>query len=450
VTRRVVVVGAGIAGLTVAERLAAALAGDDVVEVRERSDRLGGKLRTSPFAGRDGVDEGADAFLARVPHGVALAQRVGLGGTLTSPAVSSACVWHHRLHRIPDGLLLGVPGDVVALATSRLLSLRGKLRAAAEPLLPRTTAAGDSVGALIRARFGDEIHERLVDALVGSIYAADTDHSSLAMVPQLAALADGQRSLLLAARRTQRSTPTTDAPLFYAPRAGMESLATATAAAAHDAGATVAPSSPVMSIIPEDSRWRVDDEPTDAVVMATPAHISGELVAESAPRLAELLALADAASVAIVTLAVPALPAQVHGMSGYLVPKPDQRLVTAASFASQKWAHWQGAGEIVRVSLGRDGLDIDGLDDDRLVDAAVTELGTHLDIDVQPTATRVSRWPRAFPQYRPGHFDWLAAVDAATPPGLFLTGAAYRGIGVPACIADAERTAAAVVQYLAG
>ena len=167
----------------------------------------------------------------------------GSAGELTSPAAASAFVWHGELHRIPDGLLLGVPGDLVPLSTSRLLSLRGKLRAAAEAVLPRTKDPGDSVGTLIRSRFGDEVHERLVDALVGSIYAADTDRFSLAMVPQLAALADGQRSLLLAARQARRNAPTTSGPLFYAPRGGMESLATATAAAARDAGATVSPSS---------------------------------------------------------------------------------------------------------------------------------------------------------------------------------------------------------------
>ena len=119
-------------------------------------------------------------------------------------------MWHNGLHRIPDGLLLGVPGNPAALATSRLLSPRGKARAAIEPLLPDGKDPGDSIGRLIRARFGDEVHERLVDALVGSIYATDTDRFSLAMVPQLAALADGQRSLLLAARHvpvaTRRST----------------------------------------------------------------------------------------------------------------------------------------------------------------------------------------------------------------------------------------------------
>lgn len=448
-TRRVVVVGGGITGLTVVERLSATLEpGTFSVELRERSERIGGALKTTPFADRPGVDEGADAFLARVPHGTALAGRIGLAPELTSPATGSALVWHDGLHSIPDGLLLGVPGNLTALATSRLLSVGGKLRAALEPLLPSTTAHGDSVGRLIRARFGDEVHESLVDALVGSIYAADTDRFSLAMVPQLASLAAGQRSLLLAARRARRNAPATSGAIFHAPRSGMEALATAAAASAERAGAKVARSTPVESLDGHGSTWRADDEPADAVVLATPAGESAQLVTSASPQLTELLRHAERASVAIVTLAVPSLPSSVRGMSGYLVPKPQQRLVTAVSFGSQKWSHWQGRDDIVRVSLGRDGLPVDDLDDATLVDAAVSELGRHLGADMQPTSVRVSRWPRAFPQYRPGHLDWLAAVDAATPPGLFLTGASYRGIGVPACIADAERTAAAVVGYL--
>jgi oxygen-dependent protoporphyrinogen oxidase len=448
VTRRVVVVGGGIAGLTVAERLTSLL-GADAVELRERSDRVGGKLRTTPFAGRAAVDESADAFLARVPYATALAQRVGLGPALTAPVAGTAAVWRAGLRRLPDGLLLGVPSDVVALARSRLLSVGGTLRAAAEPLLPRRDDAGDSVGALIRARFGDEVHERLVDALVGSIYAADTDRFSLAMVPQLAALADGQRSLLLAAWRARRDRPAADGPVFLTPTAGMESLATATANAARRGGTTVTPSTPVIAVEDDGDRWRVDGEPVEAVVLATPAADTSGLVARSVPALAELLAAAEYADVAIVSAAVPSLPAAVRGLSGYLVPKPSQHLVTAVSFGSQKWRHWRDGDEVVRVSLGRDGLPIDGFDDDALVGAAVGELGDHLGVDVTPTAVRVSRWPHAFPQYRPGHLRWLDAIGTATPPGLFLTGAAYRGIGVAACIADAERTAAAVAAYVA-
>jgi oxygen-dependent protoporphyrinogen oxidase len=448
VTRRIVVVGGGIAGLAVTERLAA-MVGSDVVELRERSHRVGGMLRTSSFAGRPAVDEGADAFVARVPHATTLARRVGLGPALTPPQTGHAAIWHGGLRRLPDGLLLGVPGDILALARSRLLSIGGTMRAAIEPLLPRTPDPGDSVGTLVRARFGDEAHERLVDALVGSIYAADTDRLSLAMVPQLADLADGQRSLLLAAWRARRNGPAASGPVFLTPSAGMESLATATASAARTGGAALIRSKPVATVDRDGERWRVDGESVDAVVLATPAPETARLLTASVPALAELLTGAEYADVAIVTLAVPSLPAAVAGLSGYLVPKPQQRLVTAVSFGSQKWCHWRGEDEIVRVSLGRDGLALDGLDDDALASAAMTELTRHLGVDATPNAVRVSRWPRAFPQYRPGHRRWLEAVDGAAPPGLFLTGSAYRGIGVSACIADAERTAADVAAYLA-
>src|SRR5215218_4885450 len=202
---RVVVVGGGITGLTAAYELAGLLP-DAVVELREADERLGGKLRTSPFAGLPAVDEGADAFLGRVPHATALAGAVGLGAELTSPTAATAAVWYEGLHPIPEGLLLGVPADMVRLARSGLLTWRGKARAALEPLRPRTDA-DDSIGALVRARFGDEVHERLVDALVGSIYAADTDRFSLAMVPQLAALAGRGRSLLLSARAARAAAP---------------------------------------------------------------------------------------------------------------------------------------------------------------------------------------------------------------------------------------------------
>jgi oxygen-dependent protoporphyrinogen oxidase len=132
------------------------------------------------------------------------------------------------------------------------------------------------------------------------------------------------------------------------------------------------------------------------------------------------------------------------------VPKPVQDRVTAASFGSQKWAHWRrGEEEVLRVSLGRDGRDADDLDDDAAVAHAVDEVGRHVRLDLQPTEVRVSRWPAAFPQYRPRHRDWLRRVAAALPAGVFVTGASYDGIGVPACVEQAERTAAAVAAHLA-
>jgi oxygen-dependent protoporphyrinogen oxidase len=335
-----------------------------------------------------------------------------------------------------------VPTEALRLAASRLLTVRGKARAALEPLLPRRRDDGDSLGRLVRARFGNEVHERLVDALVGSIYGADTDRFSLAMVPQLAALADRGRSLLLAGRSMRAAAPASSGPIFYAPRAGMAELAAATAGAAQAAGVTIRTGARAGELARDGGRWRVDGRPADVVVLATPAGPTAPLVEPVAPDAAALMAAMVHASVAIVTAAVPAWPGWLAGRSGYLVPKPVQRTVTAVSFGSQKWAHWRGAGgEVLRISLGRDGLPVDHLDDDTLVDRALAETGAHLGLELQPTEVRVSRWPGAFPQYRPGHPEWHAAVLAALPRGLVATGASYGGIGVPACIVQAEAAA---------
>jgi oxygen-dependent protoporphyrinogen oxidase len=437
--RRVLVVGAGITGLATAAGLVAS--GRVEVVVREARELLGGKIRTSPFAGLEAVDEGADAFLVRQREAVDLARRLGLGEALTSPTGATAAVWHDGLHTLPEGIVLGVPGTIRPFARTRLLSWRGKARAALEPFLPRTPLEPDAIGPYVRSRFGDEVHERLVDALVGSIYAADTDRFSLAAVPQLATLAARHRSLLVAARRT-RAAPAATGPLFAAPLAGVGALVDAAASTVRAGGGTIRVAAPVTAVHRDGDAWRVDDEPFDAVVLASPARATARLLDDAAPEAARLLATVEHAGVVLVTLAIPAgsWPSRLHGRSGYLVPKPDQRLVTAASFGSQKWAHWQppDGSQVVRVSLGRDGLPVDDLGDDAAVRAAVEEVGRHIQVDLQPTAVRVSHWPDAFPQYRPHHHALVRAIESSLPDGITVAGASYHGIGIPACVRQAD------------
>jgi oxygen-dependent protoporphyrinogen oxidase len=454
---RVAIVGAGISGLATA--LAVADHGGVDVEVFEAADRIGGKVDASPFAGVDGVDEGADAFLARVPEAVALAHRVGLGDDLVSPEPVGAAVWHDGLHPIPDGLMLGLPGRVRPLATTGLLSWRGKARAALEPFLPRTSTDSDSIGAFVRARFGDEVHERLVDSLVGSIYAADTDRFSLAEVPQLAALANGNRSVLLAARRQRRSQAGTataaSSPIFASPRGGIGAFVQAIADAVVEAGGRIRTSTPITSIAPSGhARWTLgppgdgtgENRTFDAVVLATPAAAAASLLDDHAPDAAVLLNQAETADVIMVTMHVPAeqWPQRLRGLSGYLVPKPDQRSVTAASFASQKWAHWRppAGGEILRVSLGRDGRPVMQLDDDEVLSRVLDDLDHHVGVAFEPIEVRITRWPAAFAQYRPHHATWVDSIEAALPAGISVTGAGFRGIGLPACVRSASTVAA--------
>jgi protoporphyrinogen/coproporphyrinogen III oxidase len=442
--RHVVVIGGGISGLAAAHALACS--GEAQVTLHEADERLGGKIRTSPFAGLPAVDEGADAFLARVPWATELAHRVGLGEQLTSPAAQKASIWHDKFHDLPDGLLLGMPTRLRSMASSSLFTWREKLRAASEVTRSASDADHDTLGLFVRDRFGDAVHERLVDPLVGSIYAADTDHFSLAAVPQIAELATGSRSVLLAARKQRKAGAAgATGPVFYAPSSGMEAFARAVAEAACAAGATIVTAQPAEVLRRDGRGWRIDDLRADAVVLACPAAEASRLLGGYG------LSTIAAADVALVTLAAPSssLPERLAGHSGYLVPKDRQRLVTAVSFGSAKWAHWRADGQhVLRVSLGRDGREVLHLDDDELVDAAVSEIGGHLGADLQPTAVRVSRWAGAFPQYRPHHSQWLTTVQSALPPGIALAGASYHGVGIPACVRSGQDAADALLRHL--
>ncbi len=457
--RHVVVVGGGITGLAAALALRSA---DDppAVTVLEADDRLGGKLLTTPFQGIP-VDAGPDAFLARVPWGAALARQVGLGDELVSPATAGARLWvRGRLRPLPEGLLMGVPTAIGPVARSGVLSVPGMVRAGLEPLLPGRIGrrTDGSVGALVRARFGHEVLERLVDPLLGGVYAGDADRMDLAAtVPQLAELAARSRSLLLGARRGggAGTAAAPAGPVFLTPRRGLGSLVDAVAARLD--GVTVCCGTPVSGIGRlAGGGYDVGGHRADAVVVAAPADVSARLVADLAPRAAATLGAIPLASVAMVTLAVPERAVgRTLDATGYLVPKPEQRTVTACSWGSSKWAHWQVPGTaILRVSAGRFGDERAlQLDDDALLRAVLDDLRRHLGLRGEPTEVRITRWPRAFPQYLPGHLDRVGELErdlAGQAPGVRLAGAALRGIGIPACIRQGQEAAAGVLGYLAG
>lgn len=454
----VAVIGGGITGVAAARALV-----DHGFSVRllEGSPHLGGCIRTSPFAGLPAVDEGPDAFLLRAPGAIDLARAVGLGDDLAHPEPVGAAVWHRRLHPIPDGIVLGVPSSIGAVARSGLLSPVGMLRAGLDLVRPRTPVDHDAIGTWIRARFGHEVHDRLVDALVGSIYGADTDAFSLTAVPQLAGLASAGRSALLSARRVAAGTRppagAERAPIFAAPTGGMSALIERTLddlSSGPEGSFAIEIGRRAQRIESDGHRWRVDDMLVDAVVVATPARAAAELVADIAPESSAALSTIETAGVVMVTLRIPGdeWPSTARGRSGYLVPKSVQRRVTAVSFGSQKWAHWapDDGSVILRVSLGRDGLDVMHLDDDAILGAVIDEVGSHLGCDLRPTECRITRWPAAFAQYRPHHHRLVAGIDAGLPAGVVLAGASYRGIGIPACVTDAERAARTVVAHLSG
>jgi protoporphyrinogen/coproporphyrinogen III oxidase len=462
VTQRVdlAVVGAGISGLAAA--WAGMRQGADVV-VLEAGAAPGGRLRTSAVAGI-ALDEGADAFLARVPEAVELCEELGLGAELVSPATGTAYVWSDGgLRRLPSEQLLGVPTDLDAVEASGILSSAGVARARADLTAPDDAPADDeAIGAMVRRRLGDEVLDRLVAPLLGGVWAGDCDRLSLRVAaPHLAAARDRDASLIRGAAALRAAAVeggTADRPVFLTPRRGMARLVDALA---ERLGERIQCGSRVVGLEADGAGWRLttagDGGPAahrhhtvlaDRVVLATPAYVTAPLLRRIAPEVAAFLAGIDYASVVLTAMVVPrdGIDHPLDG-SGFLVPQSAGRLLTACSWMTSKWGHLgvDPSTAVLRASAGRAGDDRAlASTDDELVAALLDDLRDTLGLHAEPTAVRVTRWERSFPQPRPGHLDALATAErvlADRAPGLTVAGAWALGVGIPACIRGARRAA---------
>ncbi|MFF3285829.1 protoporphyrinogen oxidase [Streptomyces sp. NPDC003023] len=449
--RHVVVVGGGIAGLAAAHRL---LASGVRVTLLEATDRVGGKLRSGEIEGVR-VDLGAESMLARRTEGTGLARAVGLGDRLEPPATAISAVWTQgALRPMPKGHVMGVPGDASALAG--LLSPEGLARIGQEKDLPPAEVGDDvAVGAYVAERLGREVVDRLVEPLLGGVYAGDAYRISMrAAVPQLFEAARAHGSLLDGVRDIQARAAgrQTGGPVFMGLAGGIGTLPGAVAESVRAQGGDIRTRTPVLGLARTAAGWRVrTDRQTltaDAVVLATPAWSASALLTDESPTAAAELGRVEYASMALVTMAF--RRADVAGMpagSGFLVPPVEGRTIKASTFSSNKWS-WvgRGAGDlfVLRTSVGRYGEE-QALEreDAELVDVSLTDLGAAVGLTARPVAAEVTRWTGGLPQYPVGHLARVARVrdEVAKLPGLRVCGAVYDGVGIPACIASGQRAA---------
>jgi protoporphyrinogen/coproporphyrinogen III oxidase len=458
---RVVVVGGGIAGLAAAYAISRDAPRGTRVTVVDGASRLGGKLRTSAVAGVL-VDEGAETFLARVPEGVELARTVGLGDQLVHPVTTTASVVvDGTTVRLPAGTVLGVPGDRAALRRSGVLTEEGLAAVGADRSEP--APLGDpSVGQYVGRRLGREVVERLVDPLLGGVYAGRADGLSLrATVPQLAAALDarGGGRLVAAAKSVLDAAPPDAGPVFAALDGGLGLLPQAVARAS---GAEVLLRVPIRRVERTPTGFRLIGGPVpdpvtlvaDAVVVAAPAPKAAGLLAELAPWAAHELAATEYAGVGIVTLAYPAAALAGLRGSGLLVAGTASRSspVKAVTYSSAKWAHLAGGDvAVLRASVGRhQEARVLQRDDGDLVRLVAGQVAALTGVRAAPVAARVTRWGGALPQYVPGHLERVRRIraDVARVPGLAVCGAAFDGVGVPACIRSGTAAAAQVLAHL--
>ncbi len=459
------VVGGGIAGLAAAHSLLLARP-EWAVTVLESSHQTGGKLRLGEVAGQR-VDLGAESLLFRRLEAVDLARAVGLGGDVVHPSATAAAIWSRgHLQPLPP-TVLGVPTTESLNATPSVLSARGRRRARLEKSLPAPHLGTDvAVGRLVARRLGAEVRDRLVEPLLGGVYAGRSDELSLAAtMPQLwRELQNGGGGLLAAADRVRAQSPrspaTAPSPVFAGIVGGVGRLAEAVAHDVVRRGGVVRCSAAVRALEKTTTGWRVvvgaaahpHEVLADAVVVAAPAVPAARLLSPVTPVAGAELGGIEYASMAIVTLAFRArdVTTELTG-SGFLVPPIEGRAVKASTYSSRKWS-WLAADLMVaRCSLGRHRDEAElHRDDGELAAVATADLRDATGIGAPLVDALVTRWGGALPQYAVGHLDRVqrirSAVDAV--PGLAVCGAAFDGLGVAAVVASSAQAATQVIEHL--
>lgn len=453
--RPIVVVGAGITGLSVAYELTRC--GTPVL-VLERAPRAGGVILTER-AGGFLIDGGPDSLLVQKPAAIALCQELGLGDRLvpTCPPRTAFILRGGRLHPLPEASVLGIPTRLAPLAATRLFTWPGKLRMAMEAFVPASRDGTDeSIGSFMRRRFGQEAVDYLAEPLMAGIHAGDVDALSLmSAFPRLCEIERTRGSLVRALRSLPR--PANADGVFRSLRGGIGEMVDAILRALPEGtvrcGATVAG-------IEGPSAWAVRLDTGEAIVasaliLAAPAYAAADLLASVDAELAALCRAVPYVSTCTVALGYPrgAVRHALNG-SGFIVPRVERdTTIMAASWMSAKWPGRAPEQQVLLRAFvgGMRNPELFDLADDAVASLAHRELARLLGIEARPSLVRVYRWPRANAQHNVGHLDRVARIDARLRrlPGLFVTGSGFRGTGIPDCVEDGRAVARQAAEHVA-
>lgn len=459
---RIIIAGGGITGLTAAYRLqqkARAAGVDAEIIVVERDDRLGGKTRTEVIDGLV-IEQGPDSFLVHKPWFAQLCMELGLPMVGTNPNVKTTYIYHQgRLEPLPTGMQLMIPTEVGPFLKSRLLSPAGKLRAGLEPLVPVKRTDGDeSIGSFVGRRFGQEMLNNVAGPLMGGIHGGDFDSVSMkATFPQFMKMERERGSLLLQGRRNKANKPKgPTGSAFQTVPTGLHTVVEALVKAAD--GVKVLLNTGLTAVAPAAQGYEVALSDgvrltAGAVILATPAYVAADAVGGFLPDVAGALNAIPYGNSVVVSLAFNKADVD-HplGASGFLVPMREGTDVSASTWVSVKWPHAAPADKVlIRCFVGRGvGRDWTQESDETLVATALAGLRQIMGLKAEPIVTTVARWRRSMPQYKVGHLDRVAEIEAmlSRAPGLYLAGAAYRGVGLPDCVREGNEAAAKVARHL--
>jgi len=473
--RRLVVVGAGIAGLSAAyraQRLAAERRLDLEVVVLEAGMRAGGVIESVE---RDGcvMELGPDSIITEKPWARALCEEIGLGERIVSTTNEhrqSFVALGNQLHPIPEGFYMMAPSRLAPFLRTKLFSWPAKLRMAADLVLPRRDdGADESLASFVRRRLGAEALDRAAQPMVGGVYTADPEKLSLrATMPRFLEIERKHRSLILgfaeARRRAMRgaeegsegSASGARYSLFVSLDRGLSVLPQRLCELL---GAGVLKTGTIVERIERDGdAWKVftldETVDADAVCLATPSYATSRMVEGVAPELARSLNSIEYASSAVVNLVYRREDIR-HALDGFgfVVPASEKRTLLACTFSSVKYPGRAPAGTVLVRAFVGGALFPEAYDmaDSRMLAGIGKDLSDLLGVRGQPRDAVVTRWPRSMPQYNVGHLERVARIEdeSGRYPTLALAGAAYRGVGIPDCVRSGEAAGERLVGALA-
>ena len=466
---RVAVIGGGISGLAAAHRLLQ-LQPDANLTLLEAGARLGGALHTH----RDGdllIEQGADSFLTAPAAARQLCEQLGIADELIPVSRENRralVVCRGQLQPVPPGFVLMAPHRLKEIWKSPILSLRGKLRIMREPWVRPPPGIqqedyDESVASFARRRLGWEVCERLVQPLMAGIYVADAERLSLAATQPRFLQAERDYGSLWGYVRAARAKGNREGgssgaryDAFVTPSLGVGQLVDALAASLPPNAIQM--NAPVQQVSRRANHWLISrpnsaPEIYDGLLLAVAAPVAGALLQQIDEGLADKLCQIRHASSVVVSLVYRCdqirAPLDAFGL---VAPAMERRKIIAASFASQKFPGRAPANmTILRVFLGGTlQPDLVELPDEQLIALASAELDDLMGVVGDPEMYQVKRWRDAMPQYDVGHLALVKQIEEAAGqhPGLALAGNAYRGVGIPHCIAYAQQAAERIHQSL--
>ena len=471
--KKIIIVGGGIAGLAAAYRVQEEIARGASIEcvLLDSAEKFGGKISTLRFNGFI-VERGPDSFISQKPHAIELCRKIGLTDRLTgtNPGHTSTYVYvNKKLVTMPDGLSLMIPTKFMPFVFNSLFTLPGKVRMGLDLFIPKKKDnADESLASFVRRRMGEEALEKMAEPMLAGIYASDPETMSInSTFPMFVQTEQKYRSLILgmlAQKRRQANinsrTSTASQPfsLFMTLRNGLdemvETLVEKSPAITFLKGTGVAD----LRVSGEGWRLTLDDGSvmdTDAVMLATPANISAHLVEKTAPKVTELLNRIRYVSTATVSIAYKKerFPHALDGF-GFVVPKTEGRKILACTWTSSKFPERVPEGYVMLRCFVGGALqeELAEQDEDAIAALTLKELHDIMGVDREPEFIKVFHNRKANVQYRVGHSELIDSVRDVLKftPGLYLTGSAYTGIGIPDCIRDGTHAATEAIDFLVG